>query len=180
VLTTMVVAVVVLAAGYFVGGMVGDFSFKRTPRGRLLVSTVGVILGALLMLITLNIPAENQDLFLAMLSLNALFVPFFVPNVTSTVYDITLPEVRTTAMAAQSFVTSVGAALAPFLAGLIAVRSSLKDAILITCVSAWVICAVFLTVATYLVPGDIQALRGQLRQRAERERAIQGTQDVAG
>ena len=34
VLLTMVVAVLVLALGYFVGGAVGDFFFQRTRRGR--------------------------------------------------------------------------------------------------------------------------------------------------
>jgi len=171
VLTTMVVAVIVLASGYFVGGAVGDFFFKRTPRGRLIVSTAAVLLGAILLLITLNIPVESRGLFLVMLSITALFIPFAAPNVISTVYDITLPEVRSTALAIQMFIESAGAALAPFLAGLIAVRSSLKDAILIICVSAWVLCSIFFAFTAYLVPEDIRTLRSQMRQRAEQERA---------
>jgi MFS family permease len=172
VLVTMVIAVLVLAAGYFVGGAMGDFFFKRTPRGRVAVSTVAVLLGAILLLITLNIPAENQGLFLVLLSLTALFIPFAAPNVISTVYDVTLPEVRSTALAALNFIESAGAALAPFLAGLIAVGSSLKDAILIICVSAWMLCSFFFVFTAYLVPGDIETLRSQLRQRAEREKAM--------
>jgi MFS family permease len=90
------------------------------------------------------------------------------------VYDITLPEVRSTAMAVQSFVESAGAALAPLLAGLIAMRSSLKVAILIICVSTWILCAAFFAAAAYVVPRDIRTLRDQLHQRAEEERARQG------
>ncbi|MGC8827185.1 MAG: MFS transporter [Anaerolineae bacterium] len=171
VFTTMVFAVLVLASGYFVGGAAGDALFKRTPRGRLIVSGSAVLLGTILLVITLSIPTEQRLLFAIMLSINALFIPFAAPNVISTVFDITLPEVRSTAMSIQLFIESAGAALAPLMAGLIAVRASLHDAILLICVSAWVLCAIFFGVAAYLIPRDIATLREQLRQRAEAERA---------
>ena len=178
VLTTMVVAVAVLASGYFIGGAVGDFLFKRTLRGRLFVSTTGVLLGAVLIFITMNVPVDNRGLFLVMLSITALFIPFAAPNVISTVYDVTLPEVRSTALAIQLFIESAGAALAPLLAGLIAVRSSLKDAILIICVSAWVLCFIFFAVTAYLVPRDINTLRGQMRRRAEQDKVAQASRSA--
>jgi len=170
VMMTMVVAVLVLASGYFIGGAVGDFFFKRTPRGRLLVSMTAVLLGAILLLFTLNIPIANQGFFLVMLSLTALFIPFAAPNVVSTVYDVTLPEVRSTALAIQYFIESAGAATAPALAGFIAYRSSLHDAFLLICIPAWVLCAFFFAFAAYLIPGDIATLRRQMRERAELER----------
>ncbi len=170
VFTTMVFAVLVLASGYFVGGAAGDALFKRTSRGRLIVSGSAVLLGAILLVITLSVPAEQRLLFAIMLSVNALFIPFAAPNVISTVFDITLPEVRSTAMSIQLFIESAGAALAPLMAGLIAVRASLHDAILLICVTAWVLCAIFFGVAAYLIPRDIATLREQLRQRAEAER----------
>jgi len=175
VLTTMSLAVVILAAGYPVGGSLGDWLFKRTRRGRLIVSTVGVLLGAIFLLITLNIPVRNQGLFLAWLSVTALFIPFASANVIATVYDVTLPEVRSSALAIQYFIESAGAALAPWLAGLIADRTSLRVAILSICVSTWVLCAVFFVIAAYLVPKDIQTLRAQLRERAAWARATRST-----
>jgi len=171
VLMTMVPAVLVLASGYFVGGAVGDFLFKRTPRGRALVAMIAVLLGAVLLTITMNVPVENQTLFLVMLMATALFIPFAAPNVVSTVYDVTLPEVRSTALSVQYFIESAGAALAPWLAGMIAVRSSLHNAILLICVSTWVLCSIFFAFVAYLVPRDIETLRTQMRQRAEMERA---------
>ena len=54
---------------------------------------------------------------------------------------------------------------------MIATRSSLQTAILSICVSAWLVCTVFLLIAARLVPRDIQALRSQMRQRAERAKA---------
>jgi MFS family permease len=173
VFTTMAIAVLVLSSGYFVGGAMGDFLFKRTPRGRALVSMTAVLAGAILLAITMAVPVENQMLFLVLLSFTALVIPFASPNVVSTVYDITLPEVRSTAMAVQYFIESAGAALAPLMAGIIAVRYSLHDAILWICVSTWVLCAIFFAVVAYLVPRDIATLRSQLRERAEHERALQ-------
>jgi len=170
----MVPVVLVLALGYFVGGAAGDFLFKRTPRGRLLVSMTAVLLGAVLLTITMNVPVEDQTLFLIMLMVTALFIPFAAPNVISTVYDVTLPEVRSTALAIQYFIESAGAALAPLLAGLIAVRSSLHNAILLICVSTWVVCSIFFAFAAYLVPRDVEALRQAMRERAERERLAGG------
>ncbi len=173
VLTTMVIAVSTLASGYLVGGVVGDWLFKRTPRGRLIVSTVAVLMGALLLSFTLNIPAERHAAFVVSLAATALFIPFAAPNVTSTVHDITLPEVRSTALAVLNFGESAGAALAPLIAGLIAVRSSLHNAILTICVSTWLLCAVLLGVATWLVLNDINTLRAQMRRRADEERRRQ-------
>ena len=173
ILMTMVPTVMILAAGYFVGGMIGDFFFKRTSRGRVLVAMVAVLVGAILLTLTMNVPVQNQTLFMVMLMITALFIPFASPNVISTVYDITLPEVRSTALAIQYFIENAGAALAPLLAGLIAVRSSLHQAILIICVSAWVVCSLLFAMTAYLVPHDIQTLRQQLRERAQEERAAQ-------
>ncbi|MCP4164610.1 MAG: MFS transporter [Chloroflexi bacterium] len=171
VLVTMAPAVLILASGYFVGGALGDMAFKRTPRGRVLVALAAVLLGAILLFLTLTVPVENQGLFMALLMITALFIPFASPNVISTVYDITLPEVRSTALSIQYFIESIGAATAPALAGLIAIQSSLQDAILIICVSAWLIGSVFLAATAYLVPTDINTLHRQLSERADTERS---------
>jgi MFS family permease len=169
-LITMGIAVIFLAAGYPIGGMLGDWLFKRNPRGRLIVSAVGVIIGALLLWVTMSIPNENFIGFTIMLCITTIFIPFAAPNVLSTVYDITLPEVRSTANALQNFVEQGGSALAPTLAGIIAQNSTMKDAILIICVGAWILCFIFFIGAIYLLPKDIHALRQQMRERAEQEK----------
>jgi MFS family permease len=179
VFTTMAIAVVVLSLGYFLGGALGDLLFRRTPRGRILVAATGVFAGAILLVLTLSVPIGNRTLFMILLAIDALFIPFASTNVLSTVYDITLPEVRSTAVAIQYFIESAGAALAPWLAGLIAVRYSLGDAILWICVSAWLLCGLFLIGVARLAPADIAALRDQLRQRADQERARQSAASPA-
>jgi MFS family permease len=172
-LVTMATAVIVLAAGYPVGGAIGDFLFHRTPRGRAIIATIGVLMGAGLLWITMSIPTGNQTAFLVMLSLTALFIPFAAPNVIATVYDVTLPEVRSTAMSIQAFIESAGAALSPLIAGFIADRSSLGNAILLICISTWLLCGLFFAAVAFLVPADIRTLRAQMRERAEQEQALQ-------
>jgi len=175
VLMTMAPAILVLAAGYFVGGAIGDAVFKRTNRGRVLTSLVGVLTGAILLYLTMQVPLGDKYLFLGLLMVTALFIPFASPNVISTVYDITLPEVRSTALAVQYFIESSGAALAPLLAGYLAanVFHELGQSILVICVTAWLIGAIFLAIAAYVVPEDIKTLRTQMEERAEHERKLQ-------
>lgn len=171
ILFTMSSVVLILASGYFIGGAAGDWAFRRTPRGRLIVSSIAVLLGAVFLWFALNVPVENRGLFMVGLALTAIFMPFAGPNLISSVYDITLPEVRSTALAVQLFIENAGAATAPLLAGLIAVRYDLRTALLLICTITWVICSIFYAIAALIIPRDIAVLRAQLRERAERERA---------
>lgn len=166
VLSTMGLAVVFLAAGYPLGGALGDWLFRRTRRGRLYVSAAGVLIGAVLLWFTLNIPNENLSLFMAMMCFTALFMPFASANVLSTVHDITPPEIRSSANAIQNLIEQAGSATAPALAGWIASVSTLGNAILYISTGAWLLCFIFFIGAILFVEGDIQALREQLRQRA--------------
>jgi predicted MFS family arabinose efflux permease len=170
VFTTMAAAIAVLSVGYFVGGAVGDAMFKRTKRGRLLVAMVAVLIGAVLLTLTMRVPVESTTTFMLLLSLTALFIPFASPNIISTVQDIALPEVRSTALAIHYVFDNGGAALAPLLAGLIAVRTSLGDAILYISVGAWLLTAALLVGAAYFVPRDIEQMHASLAQRAQAKR----------
>jgi MFS transporter, Spinster family, sphingosine-1-phosphate transporter len=98
--------------------------------------------------------------------ITALFIPLAAANVLSTVYDITLPEVRSTANAIESFIESAGAASAPVIVGLMADATSLKSSILIICISAWLLCFIFFLAAIYFIPKDVNDLHAELQQRA--------------
>jgi sugar phosphate permease len=174
VLFTMAPVVLILAAGYFVGGVLGDALFKRTLNGRVLVSSGGVLLGAIFLFLAIRTPVEMRTQFFVLMCLTAVFMPFSSPNVLSTINDLTLPEVRSTTMAVESFVENSGAALAPLMAGLVADATNLETAILVICISAWLLCFVLYLGALFFVPGDIRGLRSQLTQRAEADRAARG------
>jgi MFS family permease len=172
VLLTMAPVIIILAAGYFVGGALGDWLFKRTLKGRILISSVGVLLGALFLFLAMRTPVADKTTFFILMSLTAIFMPFSSPNVTSTVFDITLPEVRSSAQAVENFIENSGAALAPALAGAIALAAHSKQvAIMTVCISAWVLCFFLYLGALFFVDGDIKSLRAQLTTRAAQKKA---------
>jgi MFS family permease len=173
ILLTMAPVILILAGGYFVGGALGDCLFKRTTKGRILVSSLGVIMGAIFLFLALQTPVGARSTFFVFMILTAIFMPLSSPNVISTVYDVTMPEVRSTAQAVEYFIENAGAAFAPLLAGIIADASNLHTAILTICITAWLLCFLFYLGALLFVDGDIKSLRAQMSDRAAFERAKQ-------
>jgi MFS family permease len=168
VLLTMGPVVLILAAGYYVGGALGDWLFKRTPKGRIIVSSVGVLLGAIFLFLAMNTPVEEKTTFFILMCITALFMPFSSPNVTSTVFDISLPEVRSSAQSVEYLIENSGAALAPALAGAIAFSTGSKQfAITAICVTAWLFCFFLYLGALFFVEKDIKSLHAQLAERAK-------------
>lgn len=168
VLLTMGPVVLILAAGYFIGGALGDWLFKRTLKGRILVSSVGVLLGAIFLFFAMSTPVSDKTTFFILMCLTALFMPFSSPNVTSTVFDISLPEIRSSAQAVEYFIENSGAALAPTLAGAIAFSTGSKQfAITVVCITAWILCFFLYLGALFFVDNDIKSLHAQLAERAK-------------
>jgi MFS family permease len=172
VMTTMVPAVLALAAGYPIGGWLGDKLFKKTKRGRVIISTIGVIAGAVFLYFTLNTPINQPMVFFVLLLLTAVFIPFASPNVLSTIYDITVPEIRSTTNAVESFIESIGSATAPLITGyaIDALQRSGSDkprtiAMLIICISCWLLCFFFFLFTIFRVPKDIDKMHAELARR---------------
>lgn len=176
VLMTMAPVIIILAAGYFVGGGLGDWLFKRTTKGRIIVSSAGVILGAFFFLLAMLTPIESRTQFFVLMCLTALFMPFSSPNVIATVFDVTPPEVRSTAQSVEYFIENSGAALAPTLAGAIALATTKHTAILLVCITAWVLCFFIYLGALFFISSDAKALRDQMRARAQGEAALHSVQ----
>ena len=65
-------------------------------------------------------PSKRQNQFFIFMCLTALFMPLSSANVIATVYDVTVPEVRSTAQAVEYFIENAGAAFAPIITGIIA------------------------------------------------------------
>jgi MFS family permease len=169
----MMVGIVTLAAGYFLGGTLGDFFFRRTPRGRVLTSLVGVLAGCVFLGLTLSVPTGNLTLFLMLLPFAGITMSMASPNVLATVHDVTEPEVRGTAQAMLNFSENIGSALAPLLAGMIAVRSSLHVAILGISISTWLACALLFGATALFIPQDIERLRAEMQRRASQEKRLE-------
>ncbi|HWR11702.1 MAG TPA: MFS transporter [Rectinemataceae bacterium] len=165
-LLTMVPAVLIMAAGYPIGGMLGDRLFKKTLKGRVIVGAAGVAVGCVLLWLAMKTPVADKMAFGILLAATAFFMPWASPNVLSSFYDVTEPEIRATTNAAQNFVEFGGSAMAPLMAGIIADKSSLGNAILLICTVSWVICFAFFIFAGRFIPKDIEDLREKLATRA--------------
>ncbi len=170
ILFTMAPVILILAAGYFIGGALGDWLFKRNNRGRIIISSIGVIFGAIFLFLAIQTPIESRTTFLILMALTALFMPLSSPNVVATVYDITMPEVRSSAQAVEYFIENFGAAFAPLIAGIIADASNLRTAILFLCIISWLLCFIFYMGALFTIKGDISSLRKTLTERANQEK----------
>lgn len=179
-MTTMLVAIAALSLGFLLGGNLGDGLFKRTRRGRAIVGGLGTLAAAIFLLLTMGVPAENRLLFTVLLGFTGVTMSTTAPNAMATVPDITPPEARSTAQAVRKLVEDGGAALAPFLAGVIAMRASLHTAIIVICVSTWLACAALFAAVAYVVPDDIQALRHLMSKRAARNIASKSDPRVSG
>ncbi len=166
VLMTMAPVILILAGGYFLGGYLGDRMFRITNKGRILVSSVGVILGAVFLTLALKTPAADQTTFFIWMALTAVFLPLSSPNVVAIVYDVTVPEVRSTANAVEYFMENIGAAFAPILAGYLSVHYGKGNAILWVCVAAWLLCFLFYLGAMFTIDKDIHNLRATMAARA--------------
>jgi MFS family permease len=168
IIATMAPVILILAAGYFVGGYLGDLLFKYTRKGRVLVSSVGVLLGAIFIYLAMTTPIDRPNQFFILMCLTAIFMPLSSANVIATVYDVTVPEVRSTAQAIEYFVENSGAVAAPALTGAIIVATQDKTfSILVICVVAWLLCFLFYLGALFTIEHDTRLLRAQMAKRAE-------------
>jgi MFS family permease len=150
-----------------VAGALGDWLFKKTPRGRLIVALVGIIGIMVTFTSLLNAPLDSFTTLLVWIVFAGFFWSFEWPNAVSTVQDITEPEVRSTAHSIIGVAETAGSALAPLLVGVMAVNSSLKDAMQLITLSAWGIGLVILSYVLAVVPQDINRLREIMQQRVE-------------
>ena len=163
----MIPAVLMIGAGYFFGGFIGDAAYKRTILGRILVSILSILLGALFLVLTITQPLENVLSFRILLAVTCFFIPLASPNIATSVYDIVIPELRSTATSIQYFLGNIGSAFAPLLAGAISETYSLQTAILVISLSAWAITSIFLAFSTINFKDDWETMHQQLRTRVQ-------------
>jgi len=164
-------AIILMAAGYPMGGWLGDRIFKKFKGGRLVAGEIGIILGMIGLFAAIKTPNEQTIFFAFMMCFAAFFMPFASPNIISTMYDVPLPEVRSSAQSIESLIETAGSCSAPILAGMLADATSVGNAIIVICTSAWALCVVFMLAAIFFIPKDIEALHRQLEERAKESAA---------
>ena len=164
----MIPAVLMIGAGYFCGGFIGDAAYKRSVNGRIIVSIFSIFFGAIFLTLAIIQPLENVLAFRILLSITAFFIPLASPNIASSVYDVVLPEMRSSATSIQYFLGNIGSAFAPLLAGAISQVYSLQAAILVISLSAWIVTAAILAFSLKNFKYDWENMRQLLRERSLR------------
>jgi len=170
-MVTMLVVNSALIIGYFSGGFFGDKLFSRNKRGRMIVSSAGTICGGATLVAAFLLPLSTRSPFIILLFISGLFLSSVSPNLVASVHDVTLPEVRSSAQAFRQVFIDISAAAAPFVAGLIAVNTSLHAAILSASVVSWIVATGLVLLITYYVSDDIEDLRNKLKHRAGKHTA---------
>ncbi len=101
------ISAVVLGAvgviGLLVGGVAADRARKRSPRGRLLLGSLSLLLLAPLLYIALTLPPGSTNWFIVVMGCGWTFYFVYYVTVYPTIHDVVEPRLRGTAMAVYFF-----------------------------------------------------------------------------
>lgn len=164
IMPVMVIALISMVIGNLVAGVVGDWLFKKTKRGRAIFGAVVVFFSAVLIYLAIRAPTTEEFILLA--ALTAFEIPMAGPNVSAAITDVTEPELRASATGYLRFFENIGSATAPFVTGVLADQVGLGEAIIWISVTTWLLCFVFFTILAVIIPGDINRLRKLMETRA--------------
>ena len=164
-LLVMAVALLAMAAGNVAAGLTSDWAFRRSLRGRVVFAGIAVAAGLVLFDAAI-LARDGLDLFIALAGLTAFVIPMAGPNVSASIQDISLPEVRSTALSLGVFFENLGSASAPLLTGCLADAWGLEQAIVAIVTVTWALCALLFFVVAAFIPLDIIWKREQLAERA--------------
>jgi MFS transporter, Spinster family, sphingosine-1-phosphate transporter len=147
--------------GVVTGGALGDALARRTAAGHLITIASGFILSAPFGLVLILHPGRH--VFLPALFFAVFFLVLYIGSVNAVIHNVVHPRLRATAVAIFVFIVNLGgAALAPYLVGLISVRRSLQGAMLILPVVIFFAGLIALAAIT-VVSGDMRRVeRGLL------------------
>lgn len=166
-LLIMLVAIFSVVAGNIVAGLMSDWVFKKTLRGRVIFAGISVAIGLVFFDLTL-LTRGGVELFIIFGALTGFFIPMSGPAVTASLQDIALPEVRSTVQSVQLFVENGGSAFAPLITGYLAVVMGLEWGMVLIITITWMICAIVLIATSLTLPKDIMWKRVELAERAKK------------
>ncbi len=174
----LVSLLLVIALGYAVAGLLGDVVFTYIKRGRIIVSLFGVVLSAVLIVFLIEVPTSNRGLFSTLIMLTGFFMTFARPNLLATIFDLTLPEVRSVAVSLFFIFQLLGTAASTVLIRYFEPRLPVGKIIQYFGAISWGICAVLLGVVFFLVPDEIRHLRRHMAYRSYLESRLAGKKQV--
>ncbi len=162
--------VVGTAASNIIGGLLGDWAESKNPKfGRTAIGQFSIVTGIPLtyVLFTQTNDWAFWQLFILCL-VTALFISWPGKGAKEPMMQGAVPpELRGTAFAMVTFIESGFAAFAAYIAGVIADKVGLTNALLWTVPFPWIICAALFTLFYWAYPKDSKKLRDQMKERAK-------------
>jgi MFS family permease len=148
--------------GTVAGGWLADFAQRRRPEGRLLIATLGFLVGAPLVLIALLI--HTLPLFIAVFIIAAISLNFCTGPLNAVIQDVITPALRATAIGLALLLAHLlGDAAAPFVIGAIANNSSLGLALTVTAPTFLFLAGLVCLLGLRTVARDMHRMQAQLR-----------------
>jgi hypothetical protein len=161
--------VVGTAASNIIGGILGDWAERKSPKyGRTVVGQVSIFSGIPLTYM-LFAKTDNWDFgaVFALCLLTALLISWPGKGAKEPMMlGVVPPELRATAFAMTTFIESGFAAVAAFIAGSLADRIGFTRAMLWTIPFPWLICGILYSGFYFVYPGDAVKLRAEMARRA--------------
>ena len=169
---TLVFAGIVIGTVFsnIIGGILGDLGEKVNPKyGRTFVGQVSIISGIPL---TYFLFTQTDDWPLWGLMLLCFFTALLIswPGKGAKepmMQNVVPPELRSTAFSITTFIESGFAAIAGVVAGTLADRIGLTEALIWTVPIPWILCAALFSLFYFTYPKDSENLRKLMGERAE-------------
>lgn len=168
----LVFAIIVVGAAIsnLLGGIIGDHAEKVSPRyGRTIIGQFSVLSGVPLMYIFLTqAKAMTFWQIFALASFTALMIGWPGRGAKEPMMQaVVAPEMRSSAYSVVNFVEGGLSAFSSLIAGALADRIGLTNALLWTIPFPWVICGIFFTLFYFTYPRDAERIRLLMAQRRE-------------
>ncbi len=158
------------AVSNVLGGFLGDWADKKSPKyGRAAVGQISIISGIPLTYILFTQTADWSYASIVTLSfITALLISWAGKGAKEPmVQGVTPPELRASAFAFIVFIENGFTAVAAYIAGSLADRIGLTQAMVWMIPFPWIFCAAFFTLFYWSYPRDSAKLRAQMAKRAQ-------------
>jgi MFS family permease len=181
----LVFAIVVISAAVsnLLGGIIGDYAEKRSPRyGRTIIGQFSVFAGVPLMYIFLT-QAQNMSFWgvFGFASFTALLIGWPGRGAKEPMMQAVVPpEMRSSAYAVVNFIEGGLSAFSSLIAGWLADRLGLTQALLSTIPFPWLICGIFFSLFYFTYPKDALRVRQSMSRRREELLAARQAGQVPG
>jgi MFS family permease len=163
-LTSGAVLVSTGLVGTVTGGWLADAAQRRRPEGRLLIASLGLLVGAPLVLIALLL--HTFALFISVLVVAAIALNFCTGPLNAVIQDVISPELRATALGLSLLLAHLlGDAAAPTVIGAIANNLSLGPALALTAPAFLFLAGLVCLFGLRTVARDMRRMQEQFRGR---------------